>query len=485
MKGLPPDQFKFRGDHAGLMILEKALKDAKVDYWNQWIASVDKKRRALGYGNEFRCDLSGINFRGMMVTGLDLSCVSLVSADFKDADLRRVKLTNSDLYEANLVNARISDSHLGNCKLTSSQANAAIFTNSVLESANIIDARWHDVRFVNCNLKRTNLQGASCCGVEFEKTNLVGCDLRFADFTGADFSSALMMRADLRDGLFDRACFRHANLNESDLRLARLILCDFAEASLTGAKLWSAITQKWFVRNVICDYAFVDERGQEKYPKDRPFASGEFERIFGHSPVIDVFFKHGIEVVDIVVINEVLRLINDSDTTLKLRLVAISNEDVTPKMCFKADSRENLEALRLRIEAEYTQKLDKLRMEVAGLQVENRVLEKITSELITGLASRTPHQTIYQLGPGALAAQCDTLYITAEKYATALKEIDSAQLEPEKNRRLKEILVDIRKGATSEVGKVLVGEAKELLRDAAQNLPTLMTIFRSAMDGFM
>lgn len=91
------------------------------------------------------------------------------------------------------------------------------------------------------DLPRSFLSRAQFVQCDFSGTNLAQSNLCWSDFTDVDFSHADLRAADLRNAVFERVDFSHADLSQADLRHADLRDCRFTGATLTGARVGTAL----------------------------------------------------------------------------------------------------------------------------------------------------------------------------------------------------------------------------------------------------
>jgi hypothetical protein len=64
---------------------------------------------------------------------------------------------------------------------------------------------------------------------------------------------------------------------------------------LTGACLWASQIIGWSIKGVICEYAYWDKEAQEKIE----YSEGEFEKLFAEKTKIRLFYKEGINPLEI------------------------------------------------------------------------------------------------------------------------------------------------------------------------------------------
>jgi uncharacterized protein YjbI with pentapeptide repeats len=186
------------GNRNHLAILDRSPGRDGVRTWNSW------RRR----NRSVIPDLSGFDFSGRDLEGIDLRRARLddtrfVLANLARADLRGARLREADLAMANLHEARGDDADL---------------SGAYLGHARLDEARFRGARFLRRGVSQTDLEFAS---------------LLQADFSKAKLREAKLVGADLTDAKFDRA-----DLRKADLGLAILRGTSLRGANLRGAEVW-------------------------------------------------------------------------------------------------------------------------------------------------------------------------------------------------------------------------------------------------------
>jgi uncharacterized protein YjbI with pentapeptide repeats len=111
-----------------------------------------------------------------------------------------------------------------------------------------------------------------------------------ANLDGSNLVEANLERADLRGATLRDADLRGANLTEATVRGA-----DFTGASLTGICLegWNA-DHTTTLKNVDCQYVYLQQNQQERRPLVGDFASGDFEKVYTtFGETLDFLFRQG------------------------------------------------------------------------------------------------------------------------------------------------------------------------------------------------
>lgn len=170
------------------------------------------------------------------------------------------------------------------------------------------------------DLRSANLSGSDLKRVDFAATNFIkplvfeqfekaGCstdlsgadlsraDLRKANLRLADLSGANLAEANLAEAILLMANLSGANLSRADLTRTQALTTDFSRAILTGACLqeWN-INSETSLNDVICEYAYLRYRQQERIPIDRGFSPGEFTKLFQkNTSIIELIFNNGVD----------------------------------------------------------------------------------------------------------------------------------------------------------------------------------------------
>ena len=183
-------------------------------------------------GTEFReCDLTGSNFNDTLAEHIKFTKCIIENTNFQDATLKYATFTA----ETNNKNQPCKDS----------------FVNINFEGAELLGAKFHDIKFdkanfTNTDSKSTLFENCICEDSKFVKTNfnlvkLINCTFKNCDCRNADFQNSKM----------NNVCF-----NESDLENA-----NFMNGTLTNLTLDKTITD-----NV--DFTDISLNVEEDYNTD-------------------------------------------------------------------------------------------------------------------------------------------------------------------------------------------------------------------------
>lgn len=198
-------------------------------------------------------------------------------------------------------------------------------------------------------------------------------DLRKASFIDADLASANLRGTDLQD---------------VSLQASRLIYANFDSANLTRDCLWETQRAGWSIKGIICKSVYWDKDGKE----ETFYSPGEFERLFADKTKVKLFYKDGINPLEIATIPALIKHLEDSHPGCSLRLISIHEdsggvvvelaiEDVGDK------SQDQLRQLKAEIEVtaqraiEYERKFlaeEKQRMQMEGaIKQSDAIIDKL------------------------------------------------------------------------------------------------------------
>ena len=153
---------------------------------------------------------------GKVVTGCDLSYVSLREIDLSHADLRGVNLRGADLNMATLRHARLS---------------YAVLDHANLAGANLNGAALEFARMEWVTAAAASFRGADLSRASAAYADLTGSDLTHAVLHGTDLTHAVLIAASLADVVADGTRMTNADLRSANLYKARLI-----DAAADGAR---------------------------------------------------------------------------------------------------------------------------------------------------------------------------------------------------------------------------------------------------------
>ena len=171
-----------------------------------------------------------------------------------------------------------------------------------------------------------------------------------------------------------RANLRGSNLKEAVLIIANIAETDLSLANLTGAKLYGSDRSHWKIDGVRCEYAYWDGSGNRRTPVDRNYKPGEFEMLYRQLPTIEYLFQGGFTPLKGVMMDRVVKVINDEVPEFELNLDSLIFRGM-PRAVFSVLHREDcpraLELITQRYQDEMTQ---------ANTQEMQTYIEKFTQQ---------------------------------------------------------------------------------------------------------
>ncbi len=240
---------------------------------------------------------------------------------------------------------------LSNAGLSGIYIGEADFSKANLSGADLSGAYLFKTNLSETNLSEADLSRASLRGVNLKDANLRGADLTEADLIWANLSGADLCGANLRSADLSGAECYGANLNMADIVMARLINTKLDGATLTGARLWETQRAGWSIKNVICEYIYwaeyegiiLGDKGAKTV-----YSPGEFERMFGDKIKVKLFYKDGINPLEIATLPALIKHLEESHQGCGLRLVSIHEDSggVVVELAIDDDSSKSPEQLK-------------------------------------------------------------------------------------------------------------------------------------------
>jgi hypothetical protein len=349
-----------------------------VEEWNQWRKAHPDIEPYL-----VEADLSGAD-----LSGADLSRANLTWAKLSKAKLSEAKLTGAYLSGADLNRAYIKGANLSKAKLIRANLSGADLSNTDLAEADLAEAKldWADLSrayIADAYLADVYLADAYLADACLAGAYLAGATLIRANLTKATLTKATLREADLR-----WAYLTGATLQDASLLASRIMNANFDGANLTRACLWETQRAGWSIKGVICESIYWDENGKEECF----YSPGEFERLFADKTKVKLFYKDGINPLEIATLPALIKHLEDSYPGCGLRLVSIHEDSggVVVELSLEDDgakSRDQLKQLKTEIEItakraiEYERKFlaeEKQRLQLEGaLKQSDAIIDKL------------------------------------------------------------------------------------------------------------
>jgi uncharacterized protein YjbI with pentapeptide repeats len=225
--------------------------------------------------------------------------------------------------------------------------------------------------------EKINLRGENLEGANLSRANLSRVDLQRAELIGANLSGADLCDAVLQGAKLDRANLNGANLERADLRGADLIQITLCEANITGGYLYGTARDDWIIDDIKCDYVYWDAASKKRTPPDRNFRPGEFEERYKQLPTFEYAFEHGITLIDIAMINQIVNNIKDLHPDWELKIDSFHSRG-QPHANFTIREKDLIAQAFSQIKTKYEATLNRLK---GQYEESNRILSEIVKEL--------------------------------------------------------------------------------------------------------
>src|SRR6266511_2475845 len=370
-----------------LEILKRDVKE-----WNQWreahqgikpdFSEADLSGAFLSMADFSMADLRKADLGMATITGANLTGANLTGVDLSGADLTDAYLIGADLTEAKLNYANLDRARLGTAKLVGAKLVLAKLVGANLTGANLVGANLSGADLSGAKLGGTNLSRA-----DLTEAYLSGADLNEAKLNGAKLSGTNLSGVKLSGAVLSGAVLSGTNLRNATLLTSRLINANFDGADLTKACLWETQRAGWSIKGVICDSIYWDENGEE----ESFYGPGEFERLFADKTKVKLFYKDGINPLEIATLPALIKHLEDSRPGCGLRLVSIHEDagGVVVELAVEGDdnSPEQLKQLITEIETtaqraiEFERKFlaeEKQRLQLEGaLKQSDAIIDKL------------------------------------------------------------------------------------------------------------
>lgn len=248
----------------------------------------------------------------------------------------------------------------------------------------------------NTEIWKADFRGTNFSRAKIRYADLNNSDLSYAQLWGADLQGAYLWKADLRGAYLGKADLRGANLTEAILTKVQALASNFEKATLTGACIeeWN-INGETNINGVICDYVYLKEKPQERFPSTGNLAPGEFTKLFQKTQqIVEFVFLRGIDWRAFVAAFQKLQV----ETNLDIFIQSIENKkdgvltirinipgNVNKEQVEEYLKREYDSALKL-INEEYRIKLDAKEEQLAIYRQQSIDLMEIVTILANSLA---------------------------------------------------------------------------------------------------
>ena len=164
-----------------------------------------------------------------------------------ERDFKGINLTGADL-----TGNSPSDVNLSKANLTQTRLSDANWSSENLSGANLTQADLNNINLCNANLKEAILDDAFLCQAELSSVDLYKASLKGANLTEADINNANLNEANLSEADLSQANLNESKLIRANLTNANLTKAKLVKANLKGAKLdWANLEQALYTTETI------------------------------------------------------------------------------------------------------------------------------------------------------------------------------------------------------------------------------------------
>ena len=146
-----------------------APEQLQMHEWREWYEQTEWCQWRSAHPR-IKPNLSGADLRGMTLVSIDFRFADLSGANLSGASLSNLEgadLSNADLSDADLIDANLTNADLTNANLTRANLNSAFLHNANLGGANFSNACLADAELWGASLDGTNFYGANLSRTEF------------------------------------------------------------------------------------------------------------------------------------------------------------------------------------------------------------------------------------------------------------------------------------------------------------------------------
>lgn len=343
---------------------------------------------------------------------------------------------------------------------------------------------WNDWRIENHeipDLMGVNLSGADLSNFDFNATAFDDADLSDTDFTSCDLSGANFYRANMNSVQMLHASayagqFCKTNLTNASLLGTVFNSANFKGATLTGSKIHGIGRTGWEIENVSCDYVYTGPLGEGRFPKDKNFEHGEFEKIYKTYPLIDLEFHDKFDALTILMVNFASIQLNNEDGKFDFQVKEVSTYRNIPTIKVSVKTKEQIpEGTKI-----LKKRIDDLQKQLASRQVDVDKLYGLLADAISGPPriqnTFNSDVSIGQFINGSNYGQ-QTNYpkdLSVDLYQKLVKEIESSILTKKEKTTGKKLLEELKSNATNATIKQVGTWAHSLTKKGLEQLPILI-----------
>lgn len=267
-------------------------------------------------------------------------------------DMRKANLVAANFANSNLSNIDFSDANLSTASFHKAMIENSVFINSDLSDCDLDLCTAKNIDFTNADMANCDLNEADLEGAIFNNTDLSDSDLRESNLHNARLCNASLISANLSD-----ANLSHTDLTDAELFSATLVKTDLRNAILSGAKLYGISKDDWDISGVECTHVYLDNLGEEHYPREGEYDVGQFEKEFKELPSFTVYFREVLTPLDMMLVDRALRELNQQFTQCKIDVDRVEMRGINPRIRFLTNKKEYAKAAELILENRYNQQV--------------------------------------------------------------------------------------------------------------------------------
>jgi uncharacterized protein YjbI with pentapeptide repeats len=197
--------------------------------------------------------------------------------DMKKLDFRSYDLRNKNLSKAKLVSSNFSGLNLDNLNLSGANISKADFSNTTMTEVNFAGINAPNTNFQKSKIKNSNLRIGNFRTANFENAIVIESFLERTILNQAQLLNSDFSNTHLKMAKFKNANLINTNLSQTNLSQTNFISANLENANITGAIFWQVQNAYWNIKNINCDYLFIDEIGKQRLPSSGIFKNNEAE----------------------------------------------------------------------------------------------------------------------------------------------------------------------------------------------------------------
>ena len=164
-------------------------------YKDVFISDCSPENQEAGHVSFERVVFRNVEFKGSVLSSLELTDVRFESCDLSNADFSGAIIHRAEFVNCKLVGLSLSDAALQNvcmdgcnCRfalMSLAQMKKVILKDSNFENSNFQNSRLADVRFTKCNFRLCQMSGTSLSGIDLSDSDVEGLGIQLEDLKGA------------------------------------------------------------------------------------------------------------------------------------------------------------------------------------------------------------------------------------------------------------------------------------------------------------